>query len=52
MNCTAIAHRIRPSTRTTMIMPILPSSRLIRPVIQNEARMLSEMAPITPTPTG
>ncbi len=35
-----------------MIIPMRPSARVIRPVIQNEATIDSAMAAITPRPTG
>ena len=52
MNWTAIAQRIRPSTRTTMTMPILPNAREIRSVNQNETTISAQTAAITPRPTA
>jgi hypothetical protein len=45
-----MAQRISPSTRTTMVMPIRPSAREIRPVSQKDTRIVSETAAITTTP--
>ena len=49
-NCTAIAHRISPSTRTTMVMPMRPSSLEISGVAQKDSMVTTAMAKMTPKP--
>ena len=46
----ARAHRIRPSTRTTMAMPTSPSTRLIGPVAAKQMKMAMAAATIATTP--
>jgi hypothetical protein len=51
-NCTAMAQRIRPRTRTTTTMPILPRIREMRVENQKARMMVKATAAITATPTA
>ncbi len=51
-NCTAMAHRIRPRTRTTMVRPILPRMRVRIGVARKHSRTLTPIAAMTPRPTA
>ena len=52
MNCTASAARIRPSTRTMIIIPTLPSSREIGPAARKAKRMVRQVAAMAATLKG
>ena len=47
-----MAQRIRPSTRTMIDSPILPSSRVISGVARNDSRVATDTAAIAPMPSA